>query len=126
MPTGDGIGATHDECAVMSLRRAAGRLPIITVDEPIAIMPGPPGTQPGSMHGVDMLVSVAAGALPIITVMQHADPMVRGRPGCGIGVGTGAGGWIGAWQCGVSCLIMSPIRMAGGMVETPRREASQV
>ena len=32
--------------------RAAGMLPISTVAEPREIMPGPPGTQPGSVHGV--------------------------------------------------------------------------
>jgi hypothetical protein len=31
-------------------------------------------------------------------------------------VGTGAGGWMGAWQCGVSCMTMSPCRAAPGML----------
>ncbi len=38
-PTGQGIGATQDECAVMSLTRAAGLFPIMTVIEPMAIRP---------------------------------------------------------------------------------------
>ena len=114
-PTGAGIGATHDMCAVMSFTRAAGIFPIITVVEPIAIIPGPAGTHDGSMHGVDMSVTRAAGIFPIITVGHPGGIIVSGSPGCGTGVGTGAGGWIGAWQCGESCLIMSPTRAAAGI-----------
>ena len=36
VPVGAGIGATHEEWAVMSPERAAGVPPIITVPEPIA------------------------------------------------------------------------------------------
>ena len=53
---------------VMSLIRAAGILPISTVAEPSVIMPGPPGTQPGSAQGADISLSRAAGMLPIMTV----------------------------------------------------------
>jgi hypothetical protein len=68
LPVGPGIGATQEECIVMSPTRAAGSPPIITVVEAIAIMPGPPGTQPGSRHGPVMSVIRAAGMPPIITV----------------------------------------------------------
>lgn len=96
----------------MSPARAAGMLPISTVADPSAIIPGPPGTQPGSMHGPVVSVRRAAGMLPISTV---ASPLriVSGSAGCADGVGTGAGGWIGAWQCGESCSTMSVIRAAG-------------
>ena len=59
-----------------------------------------------------MSVTRAAGCLPIKTV---GDPLtiVNGNPGCGIGVGTGPAGWIGAWQCGVIWMIVSPSRAAG-------------
>jgi hypothetical protein len=108
LPTGAGIGAMHAACEVMSLTRAAGRPPMITFVDPIVITPGPLGTQDGSVHGVLMLPTTAAGMLLIITVIAVADMIVSGRLGWGTGVGTGAGGWIGAWQCGVSCFIMSP------------------
>jgi len=60
-PTGEGIGATQAECRVISLTLAAGSPPIMTVVEPIDTIPGPPGTQPGKVHGVVVLVTVAAG-----------------------------------------------------------------
>jgi hypothetical protein len=63
--------------------------------EPRAIMPGPPGTQPAGMQGVVVSVDRAAGMLPINTVGSPL-MMVRGMGGCGRGVGTGAGGCIGA------------------------------
>jgi len=34
----------------------------------MAIMPGPPGTQPGNTQGCDMSVERAAGTLPISTL----------------------------------------------------------
>ena len=85
---------------------------ISTVAEPSAIMPGPLGTHPGSVQGAVVSVSRAAGWPPIITV---AAPLmiVSGSAGCAEGVGTGAGGWIGAWQWGESCRTMSPRRAAG-------------
>ena len=79
----------------MSLMRPAGMLPINTVIDPIAIMPGPPGTQLGRVHGADVSVTRAAGADPMSTV---GSPLMSasGSAGCGTGVGTGAAGWIGA------------------------------
>jgi hypothetical protein len=77
--------------AVVSPTRPAGIPPIMTVAEPMAIIPGPPGTQLGSKQGVVISVTRAAGRPPIITV---GAPMTigSGSPGCGIGVGTGAAG----------------------------------
>jgi hypothetical protein len=42
--------------------------PIMTVAEPLPIIPGPPGTQLGSEHGSVGSVERAAGWFPIITV----------------------------------------------------------
>jgi len=112
LPTGLGIGATQEAWAVVSPTRAAGMPPIITVPDPLAIMPGPAGTQLGSEHGADVSVTRAAGLLPIITVDSPL-MMASGRAGCGTGVGTGAAGWMGAWQWGAVCKIMSPMRAAG-------------
>lgn len=111
-PTGLGIGPTQTGWLVMSFSLAAGKPPIITVLEPLEIIPGPPGTQPGSMHGRVMSVTRAAGAPPISTLGCPLI-MVKGNGGCGAGVGTGAGGWIGAWQWGPLCKTLSPIRAAG-------------
>jgi len=71
--------------------RAAGMNPIKTVADPMAIMPGPAGTQPGSMHGADISVTRAAGAPPISTFGWPL-MMASGNGGCGTGVGVGAGG----------------------------------
>jgi len=101
MPVGAGIGATHEEWAVMSATRAAGRLLIITVAEPFEIMPGPPGVQPGSEHGALWSVTRAAGLLEIITVGAPGGMIASGSPGCGIGTGGTAGG-CSMWQCGVA------------------------
>ncbi len=60
-PVGLGIGATQAACSVMSPTRAAGRPQIVTVADPFEMMPGPPGTHPGSMHGLVMSVTRAAG-----------------------------------------------------------------
>ncbi len=68
MPTGPGIGATQLVWAVMSSTRAAGKFPIRTVGQPKATMPGPAGTHAGRVHGVVLLVTLAAGWLPIRTV----------------------------------------------------------
>lgn len=91
MPVGEGIGATQVACEVMSLTRAAGSPPIMTFDEPMVTVPGPPGTQLAKVHGVVVLVTVAAGCLPINTVAIPVI-MVNGIAGCGTGVGTGAAG----------------------------------
>jgi hypothetical protein len=94
-PTGLGMGATQLVCAVMSFTLAAGIPPTRTVAEPITTVAGPPGTQPGSVHGVVVLPIWAAGWLPMSTVNAPV-MIVTGRAGWGTGVGTGAGGWIGA------------------------------
>lgn len=120
-PTGPGIGATQDVCAVISLIRAVGNIDAFTVMEPLTIMPGPPGTQPGSIQGAVLHSAVAAGLPPIITV-GFPSINASGRPGWGTGVGTGAGGWIGAWQCGASCLARSPMDTAGGIKTPNERE----
>ncbi len=96
----------------MSPILAAGRPPIRTVAEPIAIIPGPAGTHPASMQGTDMSVTRAAG-LPPMSTLGWPLMIFSGIGGCGTGVGDGAGGWIGAWQCGPSCKIWSPILAAG-------------
>ena len=95
LPTGDGMGATHDVCAVMSLIRAAGIIENLTVIEPLATIPGPPGTHPGIIHGIDLHSAVTAGLFAIMTVGLPSI-IARGTPGCGDGVGTGPGGWMGA------------------------------
>lgn len=112
LPKGDGIGATQDKWAVISFALAAGIPPIRTVVDPIAIIPGPPGTQLGSEHGAVVSVTRAAGNPPIKTV---ACPlmMANGSAGCGTGVGTGAAGCMGAWQCGALCKTRSDNRAAG-------------
>lgn len=94
-PTGPGIGATHEVCAVMSLMRAEGNMLVFTVIEPFTIIPGPPGTHPGSIQGAVLHKAVAAGFPPTITVGLPSIS-ASGSPGCGVGVGTGAGGCIGA------------------------------
>jgi hypothetical protein len=71
--------------------RAAGNPPINTVVEATVIMPGPAGTQPGSMHGEVISVERAAGDPPIITFGWPLT-IVRGSGGCGTGVGVGAAG----------------------------------
>ena len=112
-PVGIGIGATQLAWAVMSPMRAAGMLQIMTVAEPLEIIPGPAGTQGGGpVHGMVVSATRAAGMLPIITVGAPLT-MASGMGGWGTGVGTGAGGWIGAWQCGPSCRTMSVTRAAG-------------
>ena len=80
----------------MSPDRPAGMFVIITLEEPMATMPGPAGTQLGSMHGVEMLPTMAAASELIITVGAVAETMVSGRAGWATGVGVGAGGWMGA------------------------------
>ena len=91
LPTGPGIGATQEVWAVISLIRAEGNILVFTVIEPFTIIPGPPGTHPGSIHGAVLHRAVAAGFPPIMTV-GFPSINARGSPGCGTGVGTGAGG----------------------------------
>src|SRR2546421_11766097 len=99
----------------MSPFRAAGRLHSMTVKQPSATMPGPAGMHGGSEHGVVCEVIVAAFRLLIITVAAHELTIVSMMQLCGVGVGVGAGGWIGAWQCGLVCLHLSVWRAAAGM-----------
>jgi hypothetical protein len=76
----------------MSPTRAAGRPPIMTVVEPMAIMPGPAGTHGGTRHGWVIDPTTAAGRLAISTFGTQFRTMGNGIGGCGTGVGTGAGG----------------------------------
>ncbi len=75
----------------MSFIRAAGSPPMNTVGEPNAIIPGPPGTHPGSVQGAVVSETRAAGKLPIRTVGWPL-MIANGNAGCGTAVGTGAGG----------------------------------
>jgi len=84
----------------------------MVVPLPLDIMPGPAGTQPGSIHGAVVSVNRAA-AMPAINTVGAPDTMAKGRAGCGTGVGVGAAGWIGAWQWGALWMTLSPIRAAG-------------
>jgi len=89
------MGATQLECIVMSVILAAGIPPTITVAEPMTTFPGPAGTQPAVIHGPVVLPTLAAGWPPIRTL--NAPVIIgSGKPGWGTGVGTGAGGCIGA------------------------------
>lgn len=112
MPTGDGIGAAHAGWEVMSPARAAPSMLIFTVPEAFAIMPGPAGTQLGSMQGFDLSVILAAAFLSIFTLVEPGGMMSSGSAGWATGVGVGAAGWMGAWQWGASCFILSPTRAA--------------
>ncbi len=91
LPTGAGMGATQEGCAVISFTRAAGMPPISTLEEPMTTLAGPPGTQPGKVQGVVVLVTLAAGMPPIKTFGAPV-MIVTGRAGWALGVGTGAGG----------------------------------
>ncbi len=51
LPVGHGMGPTQVGKLTISPNLAAGRLLVNTDDEPMAIIPGPPGTQPGMMQG---------------------------------------------------------------------------
>lgn len=102
LPVGLGMGATQPENATISPNRAAGRKFIITLEEPLATIPGPLGTQVGMVQTLVMLVTTAASSMLIFTVGTVALMMGWGIGGCATGVGTGAAGWMGAWQCGLS------------------------
>lgn len=81
----------------MSPTRAASRLLIFTVADPFAIIPGPPGTHPGKLHGLVWSVARAAGLFPIFTVGLPGGMIAKGSGGCGIGFPAGG---CGPWQCG--------------------------
>jgi len=68
LPVGLGMGATQDACAVILLSRAAGKPPISTVAEPMVMIPGPAGTQPGNKQGTVISVLREAGIDEIRTV----------------------------------------------------------
>jgi len=80
----------------MSPSRAAGSMLILTDDDPIEIIPGPAGTQLGSMQGLDISDTRAAAFPSIFTLVEPGGMMSNGWAGCAAGVGTGAAGWIGA------------------------------
>src|SRR4051794_15659021 len=84
-------------CAVVSPMRAAGRLPIMTFVEPIAIVSG------GPVH-THMSPTTAAG-WPLTSTVGTPGPVI-GPPTCGIGGVPGV-------ARGQTC--MSPMRAAGGM-----------
>lgn len=92
LPVGLGIGATQEAWTVVSPTRAAGRLLMSTVAEPLTMMPGPAGTQGISVQILVISVTRAAGMLPISTVGAHGGIIGNGNAGCGTGVGVGAGG----------------------------------
>ena len=118
-PTGDGIGATQLGWLDMSPARAAGSPAMNTVADPLAIKPGPAGTHGTNVHILVISVARAAGRLPIRTVGAQGGIIGKGRAGCGTGVGTGAGGCIGAWQWGADCSTISVILAAGGAIPAP-------
>ena len=100
----------------MSLTLAMGFPPAITVGAPIAMVPGPPGTHPGNVHGVVMSPITAAGMLLIRTVGTPGPVIVRGIAGCGIGAADTPTG-CGMWQCvGASCRTISPTLAHAPMV----------
>lgn len=86
------MGATQVGCTVVSKSRAAGILPMSTVTDVFRMIPGPAGTQAGSVQILVMSVMRAAGNLPTSTV-GHPLTIGSGNGGCGNGNG---GGWIGA------------------------------
>jgi len=96
LPDVQGMGPTQVAKVTISPKRAAGKPPVITDDEPTVTMPGPPGTQPGMAQGIVWLVTTAAGRPLIITVGTVAVMIGIGIGGCGRGVGVGDGGWMGA------------------------------
>lgn len=76
----------------MSPDRAAPSILILTDIDAFMIMPGPAGTQEGSMQGLDRSVCRAAGFLSILTFVDPGGTMSNGSAGWANGVGVGAGG----------------------------------
>lgn len=72
--------------------RAAPRLSIFTVADPMEIMPGPAGTQLGSEQGADMSVCRAAGLFSIMVEVDPGGMIASGSAGCATGVGVGNAG----------------------------------
>ena len=91
-PVGQGIGPTHPAKFTRSPKRAAILPPVKTDVDPIAMIPGPPGTQPGITQGMVWLVTTAANRPLMMTVGTIINMIGIGIGGCGIGVGVGAGG----------------------------------
>ena len=79
-PVGLGMGAMQVEWSVMSPTLAAGNPPIFTVADPFMIIPGPPGTHPGSKHGPVVSV-IRAAAMPPINTVGAPLTIVRGKAG---------------------------------------------
>ena len=79
------MGATQLVWDVMSFTRATGFLQAITDVEPMATIPGPPGTQPGNIQGSDWSITTAAGILHTMTVAAPGPVMVKGNAGWGKG-----------------------------------------
>ena len=65
----------------MSPSRAAGSMSILTVIEPMEIIPGPAGMQLGRTQGADMSDTRAAGIMSILVVTDPGGMMARGSPG---------------------------------------------
>jgi hypothetical protein len=59
--------------------------------------------------------------MPPIRTVGAPLMIASGSAGCADGVGTGAGGWIGAWQWGESWRTMSPSLAAGFDIDDLRR-----
>jgi hypothetical protein len=89
-------------CAVLSPRRAAGILPIITVAEPLTMLSGGP-TQ------VAISLRRAAGIKPMSTV---------GQPGGRIGPPTWGFGPTGVGSC-IGHVCISPTLAAGSILDSP-------
>ena len=81
LPVGLGMGATQEAWFTRSPTRAAGRPPMSTVVEPMAMMPGPAGMQDGRRHGSLMDDTTAAGK-PLMSTVGTPFPMsASGRGG---------------------------------------------
>ena len=91
--------------SLLSLTAAAGRPTMCTVIAPITIASG-------AIGHTHISVIRAAGSPPI-KVVAAALTIISGIAGWATGVGTGAGGWMGAWQWGLSCNTRSVRRAAG-------------
>jgi hypothetical protein len=75
----------------MSPWRAAGSMLIITVPDPLAITPGPFGTQVGNVQIAVLSLTRAAG-WKLMTTVGEPEMMASGKAGCGAVVGVGAAG----------------------------------
>jgi len=110
--SGSDRGDATAGCAVRSPTRAAGRLPIMTVAEPLGDHPRTARDAAGEharrghvRHARGWLTSDQDGGLALDDRQRHG----RMRHGGG----TGAAGCMGAWQCGASWRTLSVMRAAG-------------